>query len=140
MVLVGRDGPFQDGRRFPVEEVWAHQGRLVIKFDGVDTIEEAERFRGFEVCVPRSERLPVEEGSYPLADLVGCRVERLTGDAVGSVEGWMESGPSILLEVRSPDGDEILVPFAGSICREIDLAAKLIRVELPEGLIELNRK
>jgi 16S rRNA processing protein RimM len=139
--LAGSEGPVDGGRQYRVQEVWEHQGRLVLKLAGVDTIDEAERLRGCDVCVPRSCRLPVADGSYPMADVVGCRVEELrTGGPVGTVEGWLETGGQILLEVRSPKGEEILVPFARSICREIDLQEKLIRVELPEGLQELNRR
>lgn len=139
--LVGPQGPIDGGRPYQVEEVWEHQGRLVLKLSGVDTIGDADRLRGCEVCVPRARRLPVAEGSYPVADLVGCRVEEYgTGGPVGMVEGWLETGGPILLEVRSPDGEEILVPFARSICREIDLRERLIRIELPDGLKELNRR
>ncbi len=60
-----------------------------------------------------------------------------SGAPVGVVKGVEEYGGPPLLRVEAADGREILVPFARSICREIDVAAKTIRVELPEGLREL---
>ena len=133
-------GPGADSeRRFPVEDVWEHQGRLVIKLGGVDSIEDAERLRGCDVCVPREERLPASEGEYHVSDLIGCRVEDPSGREVGTVVAWQEAGGPMLLEVRPPGGGEILVPFARSICLSIDPAAKRIIVELPEGLEDLNR-
>ena len=56
---------------------------------------------------------------------------------IGVVTGVEEYGGPPLLQVEAADGREILIPFARSICREIDVAAKIIRVELPEGLLEL---
>jgi 16S rRNA processing protein RimM len=85
--------------------------------------------------VERAER---EAGEYSHADLIGCRVVELaTAGPVGLVEGVEDYGGPSLLRVKVTDGREILVPFASTICREIDVAAKIIRVELPEGLLEL---
>lgn len=123
-----------------VEEVWEHQGRLVFKLSGIDSIEEAERFRGHAVCVPRETRETAPEGSYHIADLIGCRVEdKESGELLGIVEGWQETGGPLLLEVRSSRGHDILIPFAASICVEIRPEARTIAVRLPEGLLDLNQ-
>jgi 16S rRNA processing protein RimM len=124
---------------YAVEEVWEHQGRLVIKLGGVDTIDAAERFRGKDICVPKSGRLPAEEGSYHLADLVGYRVEDASGALIGNVEGWQETGGPLLLEVRSVENEEILIPFAKQLFVAILEADRRMVVNLPEGLKELNR-
>ena len=117
-----------------VEEVWRHDGRPVFKFEGIDSISDAEKWEGAELLVPASEVEPPEEGAYSYAELVGCRV---VGDReVGVVMEVEEYGGAPLLKVEAADGREILIPFARSICREIDVASKTIRVELPEGLLE----
>ena len=120
---------------FPVEEVWIHDGKPVFKFAGIDSIDEAEEWSGADILVPDSERLIPEPGEYTHADLIGCSVEQpgFRGRVV-SVEDF--GGPS-LLKVVAEDGREILVPFANAICKQIDIASKTIRVELPEGLLEL---
>lgn len=125
-----------DGRRrvMRVEEVWRHGGRPVFKFEGIDSISDAEEWEGAEMLVPASEVEPPEEGAYSHAELVGCRV---VGDAVvGVVTEVEEYGGAPLLKLEAADGREILIPFARSICKQIDVAAKTIRVELPEGLLE----
>jgi len=125
-----------DGREraTQVERVWLHDGRTVFKFAGIDSIGEAEAWAGADVLIPESERAAPEEGEYSHADLIGCS---LIGEApVGIVVGVEEYGGPPLLRVEATDGREILVPFARSICREIDVSAKIIRVELPEGLLE----
>jgi 16S rRNA processing protein RimM len=125
-----------DGRRqvMQVEETWRHDGRPVFKFAGIDSISDAEKWEGAEILVPASEVEPPEEGAFSYADLVGCKV---LGDAeVGVVTEVEEYGGAPLLKVEAADGHEILIPFARSICKVIDVASKTIRVELPEGLLE----
>ena len=91
---------------------------------------------GAEVRVPLDERTPLDPGEFFQDDLVGCRVvDRRTGQTLGSVSRWEDGGGSGLLVVN----DGLLIPFARSICVEIDPAARRIAVELPEGLKELNK-
>jgi 16S rRNA processing protein RimM len=125
-----------DGRRqvMRVEEVWRHDGRPVFKFAGIDSITDAEPWEGAEMLVPASEVEPPEEGAFSYADLVGCRV--FDESEVGVVTEIEDYGGAPLLKLEAADGREILIPFARSICKEIDVASKTIRVELPEGLLE----
>jgi 16S rRNA processing protein RimM len=120
-----------------VEHVWVHNGRPILKFAGVDSISDAEKLQGANVLVEEAERERPGEGEYSHEDLVGCMVwceDRPVG-VVRSVEDY--GGPP-LLKLEAADGREILVPFALSICREIDVARKIIQARLPEGLMELQ--
>jgi 16S rRNA processing protein RimM len=126
-----------EGRQRPseIEQVWNHDGRPVFKFAGIDSISDAEAWAGADILVPESERAQPEAGEYSHADLIGCSV--IADRPIGVVKGIEEYGGPPLLKIEAMDGREILVPFAHSICREIDVAAKIIRVELPEGLLDL---
>ena len=131
-------GPGESGRpeRYEVESTWFHNGTLIFKFQGMDTISDAEPLAGAEVRVPMSERAPLEPGEFFQSDLMGCEVvDRRTGESLGRVSGWEDSGGPGLLVVEG----SLLIPFARAICVEIDPEAKRIAVELPEGLKELNR-
>lgn len=121
---------------FDVENVWLHDGRPVFKFAGIDSISDAEPWEGAEILVPAAERVPLEPGEFYQADLVGCAVETQSG-MLGTVTAVDEIGGPLLLRVATNDGREILIPFANSICKDIDVAAKRIRAELPQGLTEL---
>jgi 16S rRNA processing protein RimM len=122
--------------KYEVESVRGAAGSLLFKFRGIDSMSDAEPWRGAEVRIPREERLHLELGEFFLSDLEGCEViERRTGETLGIVTGWSDGGPSGLLEV----GKDLLVPFTRSICVGIDIAARRIEVELPEGLKDLNR-
>lgn len=133
-----------DGTDVAVEisEAWVHDGAWVLKFSGVDSIAQAERFRGADVWIPAQERGTLPEGEFFESDLVGCvLVDAATGAELGRLEGWqacagrMQAGPRLMqLHVA---GREVLIPFVPAICREIDLAARTIRVALPEGLLDL---
>lgn len=126
---------FGSGERFEVENTWFHQGTLVFKFRGIDTISDAERLYGAEVRVPIEQRIALEPGEFFQSDLVGCEVvDRRSGQTLGRVSDWQEGGGSGLLVV----GDGLLIPFVRAICVEIDPAARRIAVELPEGLKDLN--
>jgi 16S rRNA processing protein RimM len=125
-------------RLVEVERIWHHDGRPVFKFAGIDSISEAELWQGADVLVPEAERAAPREGEYSHAELTGCRVVAVeTGKTIGEVRALEDYGGPSLLKVEAADGREILIPFTRSICREIDVAAKVIRVELPEGLTEL---
>lgn len=131
---LGRVYLFGAGEPAEVESSWFHDGRLVLKFRGVDSISAAEKLSGCEVRIPRSERASLDPGEYFLDDLVGCEVFERDGKPLGKVGAFHEYGGPPLLEL---DGG-MLIPFARAICVEIDPAARRIVVDLPEGLKDLN--
>ena len=122
-------------RPVQVERLWYHNGRPVFKFVGIDSISDAEIWRGADLLAPESERARPEQGEYSHADLIGCEI--CAPEPLGIVRGIEDYGSQILLRVEKTAGGEMLVPFAKAICREIDVARKIIRVELPEGLADL---
>ena len=120
---------------FEVEELWEHKGRPVVKLAGVDSISAAEALEGCEIRIPKAERPAAPEDEYYHDDLVGCVVvDAETGNELGEVNAWRDFGGGGILEVNG----KLMIPFAKSICVEIDVAAKRIRVKLPEGLLDLN--
>ena len=126
--------------RLAVEDAWQRKARVVLKLRGVDSISEAERWRGADVCVPLASRPPLPDGEYYQSDLIGCEVrDRHTGRLLGKVVDWQEFGGPPLVRVEDAEGGELLIPFAGSICTEIDPSRRRILVDLPEGLKDLNR-
>jgi 16S rRNA processing protein RimM len=125
-------------RRMEIERIWMHDGRPVFQFAGIDSISAAEAWEGADVLVSASRGLRTEAGEYTHAQLIGCRLERASdAGEVGIVRGVEDYGSAPLLKVETVDGREILVPFARSICKEVDVVRKIIRADLPEGLLEL---
>jgi 16S rRNA processing protein RimM len=126
-----------DGKTRPavVEHVWWHDAKLVFKFEGIDSISAAEQWAGADVLVDDSERQLPEAGEYSYTDLIGCELWN-RGVKAGVVAAIEEFGAGPLLNVTLVDGREALVPFTKAHCQEIDVAAKIIRAELPEGLLD----
>jgi 16S rRNA processing protein RimM len=116
-----------------------HLGRPIVALEGVETMNDAEAMAGVELRVPVAELAPLPGGMFYRHDLIGCRVETTGGTAVGevtSVEGELETSR---LVVAAPGGD-VLIPLARAICVDIDVAARRVVVDPPEGLLELNRR
>jgi len=111
--------------------------RPILGFDGYDSIDAAEALVGVELRVPESELQPLPEGRYYLHQLAGCRVETEAGESVGTVTRVDGGEGAAVLAVEGARG-EVLVPFAQEICVGIDVDARVIRVRMPEGLLELN--
>jgi 16S rRNA processing protein RimM len=114
-----------------------HKRRVLLKFQGVDSIAEAAALRGALIEIPRSERAPLPAGRVYVSDLMGCSVVE-GGEVIGRVTGWEETGGVPLLQIDG-DGREVLIPFTPAICYAVDVANRRILVRTPEGLRELNR-
>jgi 16S rRNA processing protein RimM len=120
---------------------WLHKGGVVLHFSGVDSINDAETLAGLIVAIPQAERAALGEEETYIGDLIGCALVDVAGAEpvqVGEIEDVdRTAGPVALLVVRGTGG-EILVPFAKSYLRKIDLNAKRVEMALPEGLVDLN--
>ena len=127
----------KDTREASIEAVRAHQGRLLVKFEGIDSPEELQSLRNWTIEVPEEDAEELGEDEYYLHDLAGLTLVDREGVVRGKVREAYEGGGGILLDVERPDGRRYDLPFAGDICVEIDLAKKQIVVELPEGIEDL---
>ena len=122
-------------RQLKIEKFWFQAGRIVLKFEGIDYIDLAETLRNAEICVGESDAVELEEGEFFDWQLAGCKVETIGGESLGIVKELMRTGGTEILVIAGEDR-EYLVPFAESICVEIDVENKLIRVDPPEGLLD----
>jgi 16S rRNA processing protein RimM len=130
--------PDRQRRELEVEELWPHKGLLVLKFAGVDSISEAETLVGCELQVPRSQRSELQAGWNYVSDLVGCAVLD-HGREIGRIEDvQFGAGEAPLLVVRDPTARRLEVPFAEEYLDGVDVEKKKIRMNLPEGLLEVN--
>jgi 16S rRNA processing protein RimM len=112
-------------------------GRWVVGFAGIESINDAETLRGLELRVPAGDVKPLGSGSFYVFDLIGCVVTTVEGRHVGPVER-VDLATGVPMLVVAGDG-EVLIPFTEAICTRIDPAAKTIEIDPPAGLIEVNR-
>lgn len=115
-----------------------HQGRPVILFKGIGTMDDAELLAGLELRVAEDESDAelLDAGEFFHRDLIGCAVVTESGDSIGEVTAVDGDRGQARLVVRSRR-NEVLIPLAEAICT-VDLAARRITVRPPEGLLELN--
>jgi 16S rRNA processing protein RimM len=129
----------QDGRerRLVVTASRQHDGRWVVGFEGVASIDDAETLRGLELKIAPGAVKPLEPGRYYLYDLEGCTVETVDGERVGVV-ARVDTGAGPAMLVVTGKRGEVLVPLVDAICESIDVASQRIVIRPVEGLIDLN--
>jgi 16S rRNA processing protein RimM len=125
--------------RLIVSTMRVQNGRPIVGFEGFERIEDVERLAGVELRVPEDSLQELQDGAFYHFQLVGCAVETTSGERVGDVARVDGGAGGSLLAIDGPRG-EILIPFAVDICVEVDVAAKRIRIDPPEGLLELNER
>lgn len=128
-------------REFEIGAVRFQGGRPVLAFQGIESMSQAEALAGYELRIPESEQHALPEDVYYINELVGCEVRTLDGEAVGTVvEVQGVAGASCLL-VRNPDGrDEVDIPLAGPICVRVDTVERVVVIDPPVGLLDVNRR
>jgi 16S rRNA processing protein RimM len=118
-----------------IEKFWFQKNRIILKFKDIDTIEAAEKWRDCEICVPESEAVELEDDEFFDWELENCAVETVEGMKIGKVQELIRTGATEILVVKGAE-KEYLIPFAATICVEVDIENKLIRVDIPEGLLD----
>ena len=131
-------------RELHVEGFWPHKGRMVLKFAGIDSINDAEPLVGCELQVPQAERVELEPGTVYVSDLIGCEVTAQYAGAtreVGTIEDVeFSTGTAPLLIINGANGKEFMVPFAEEFLAEngVQLEQRRVEMVLPEGMLELD--
>lgn len=113
-----------------VEDVQVVSGGVLLKLQGVDRKEDAEKLRGTVIWVERAFAAPLGAGEFYAADLCGCEVRR-AGLVIGTVLSTVDGGATDLLEVRGTGGDTFLVPFVDEFVGEVSVERRFL--ELREG-------
>ena len=116
------------------------KGMVILKFRGIDNINDIERYKGASLFVTRENAAPLEEGSFYIADLVGLRVVTDDGRFLGTLQQVMQTGANDVFVVRdtqTKDAKEYLLPNIRDCVRKIDPEAGAITVHLMDGLEDL---
>lgn len=131
-------GPQGIRKSVELESHWLQRGRVVLKFAGYDSIETAKELVGFDFAVAEGERVELEDGYFYDWQLEGCLVESNEGVKIGTVKEVRRLGGEIdMLAVEDADGVSRLIPLVEGIVLEVDIAGRKIRIDPPQGLLEL---
>ena len=111
---------------------------VILKFDGINNINDIEQYKKCEMFVTREEAIPLEEGEHYVADLIGLTVITDEGQELGVLEDVMETGANDVFDVRPKDGGKhILIPAIEQCMGPVDLEAGTMEVHLLPGLLDL---
>ncbi|MBC7795661.1 MAG: 16S rRNA processing protein RimM [Pyrinomonadaceae bacterium] len=120
-----------------IERFWFQKNRIILQFAGFDSIEKAETLVNCEICVPETETVTLETDEFFDWEIESCEVQTIDGESLGKVRELMRTGGTELLVVFDEKRNrDYLIPFAEKICVEVDVKSKLIKVDLPEGILE----
>lgn len=108
---------------------------VILKFKGIDNINDIERYKGCELYVSREDAVPLEEDEYYIADLIGMKVVLEDGKEFGTLKDVMETGANDVYVIDSKEHGEVLIPAIMDCVLDIDVEEQLMTIHLMKGLI-----
>jgi 16S rRNA processing protein RimM len=123
-------------KRLIITSTRFHNEGLLIKFQAVDTPEEAGRYRNQSVYVKAADRPALPEGQYYHHELIGFTIVDEKGELIGSLTEIMQTGANDVYVVRQAEGREILLPVISSVILAVEMGSRRIRVRLIPGLLD----
>ena len=118
------------------ENVRTHANGLLVKFKGVNTLDEASLYRNQWVFIKRQDAPALPEGQYYKHELLGLRVIDEHEELLGNLVEIIETGANDVYIVRDDSGREILVPAISSVILDLQPAHGFVRVHLLDGLVQ----
>ncbi len=120
---------------YEIEEVKYHKNMVLIKFKGIDKVEQAELLRNSYLLISRDSVDELEEGKYYIVDLIGINVYTDEQVLLGTLDDIFNTGSNDIYVVKSKEGKQILLPAIGDVIKNIDIENKKMTVHLLPGLI-----
>ena len=131
-ILLVKDGKLSE---VEIEETKYSKNQVLLKLKGIDTVEEAEKYRGCYLKIARSNSKKLPKDTYFIADLLGFTVYTDENILLGKVEDIYNSGANDIYVIKSEDGKQILLPGTKEVIKQIDLEQERITVHIIKGLI-----
>ena len=120
--------------RLEIEEVKCFKQMVILKFKGIDTMDQAAKYRQAGLYVSREYAVKLEKDEYFIADLIGVNVYDETDVLIGSLEDVMTTGANDVYVIRRTDGRELLLPAIRQCVLDVDVEQGRIKVHVLEGL------
>ena len=128
----------QKGRElieFNIQDVKYVKNMVLLKLEGIDDIDEAQKYRNLYIKINRKNAVELEDNSYFIVDIIGSQVYTDDNILLGKVIDVFQTGSNDVYTVKAEDGKEILLPAIEDVIKDVDIENKKIRVHLLEGLI-----
>lgn len=108
---------------------------VIVKFKGIDNINDIEKYKGCDLYVTRENAVPLEEGEYYIADIIGSAVVTEEGEAFGKLTDVIETGANLVYVVQH-QGKEVLLPAIPDCVKKVDVENQVITVHIMKGLLD----
>ncbi len=125
-----------DGNEYNIEKSRMQKNMVLLKLEGIDHINEAEKYRNKILTVPREEMGDLPEGTYYICDLLGCSVETVSGRALGKIVDIIKTGSNDVYVVEDDSKKQVLIPVIDEVVKSVDIEGKMIVIEPLKGLID----
>ena len=122
-------------RKLEIKNVKVFKNLVILKFKGVDNINDIEKYKGRDLWIPREEGQELEEDEYYIADLLGMSVVLENGQEFGTLKDVMETGANDVYIIDSAEHGEVLLPAIKECILDVDLEKNVMTIHLMKGLI-----
>ena len=122
----------KDANPLKVESSKVHKNTVIIKFSGINTMNDAEKMKGKTLY---TEKTPLPEGRYYIKDLIGLKAYE-NGELLGELTDVFNTGANDIYEIKTPEGKRIYLPVIEGVIGDVDLDNKKIFVTIPAGLLD----
>lgn len=126
---------FINDQEMKISSVKFFKNMVICKFEGVETPEDVQKLRGKDIMINREDAVPLEEGEYYIADLIGCDVISDSGDKLGVCEDIVPTGANQVMQVKGKK--DFLVPYIKQCILDVNLEKKQITIHVLDGLMDL---
>lgn len=132
-VYIDKNGSLE---KYNISDVKFFKQFVIIKFQDVDSIEEAEKLKGFYIKVDRANATKLPKNSFFISDIIGLKVYDENNVLLGELKDVIQTGSNDVYVVRDSESKEILIPALKSVVKEVSIEEGKISVILPKGLLD----
>lgn len=117
-----------------IKHIKYQKNNLILKFEGIDTIEQAELYKNTVLTVPKEALGELPEGVYYIADLIGCTVFDAGDNTIGTLADVFSTGSNDVYDIKRKEKKNLYVPIIDGIIEDVDIENKKITINIPDGL------
>ena len=123
-------------REVVVESYRNHKNFLLVKFEEIDSVEEAEKLKNLQIKIDSTEVGELEENEFYFHEIIGCQVFDENDKNLGEIIDILTPGANDVWVIKGENGKEILIPYIEDVVKQIDITNKKVNIEVMEGLID----
>ena len=126
----------KESRILEIEQVKFFKQFAILKFKGIDTLDEVEKYRKKSLYVTRENAVRLNKDEYFIADLIGLKVLDEAGETLGELEDVIETGANDVYQIKMNDGRQLLLPAIRQCVLEVDVEAGFMKIHILDGLLD----